>query len=209
MPDISNRNFAERGSTLSLSAAFYSSDALTTPYSYGSVAIYRGDTLLETIASGSVTVTSPGILTVEYDLAADATLGTYEDTWSDIVMVSGNAAVDYTFEFYAVASNVPVAYSSDECTIYQYLRDDEGKPLANAVGYAHVSNRPYTIDDASSILDATNVQKALSDTSGRISWKMPIASEVVVDIPDADIYVKKTVPDQPSVQITSMTDTED
>ena len=199
LPDISNRNFAKRGSTINLRIATYNNGALADPSVAGDVKIYRGSTLLVTKTAAKI---STGIFTVSYDVAADAALGTYKDQWTDIVMEGGDNPVTYEFEFYVVASNLPVPSTTDECTIFEYIRDDQGKPIANVIGYAYTANRPYTIDDASSAEDVT---KALTDASGRISWKMPIGADIVVDIPTADIYVKKNVPDQPTVQITKMT----
>tara|TARA_Y100000034_G_scaffold123608_1_gene170566 strand:- start:135 stop:806 length:672 start_codon:yes stop_codon:yes gene_type:complete len=204
LPDISTRYFSKRGSTVNLRTAYYVDSTLTNPASISGVEVYRGTTLLTTVAGANITTVSTGIKQATYAIDADASLGTYTDKWVDVVLQTGDNPVSYTFEFYVVAGDVPVTSTSDECTIYEYIRDDQGKPLANITGYAYVTDRPYTIDDASATEDATNVRKALSDDSGRVAWRMPIGADVVVDVPDAGIFVKKVVPDQAQVQITSM-----
>ena len=203
---MSKRNFASRGSTVTLQAGFYKDGSLTTPVSYGNVAIYRGTTLQETIPSGQITNPSAGILQITYSIASDASLGAYTDTWQDVVLSSGGTSVEYTFSFYVVEANVPVGIDPDMCTVYQYLITDAGVPIVGVSGYAYVTNKPQTFGANTLMSSDSTSLTAESDISGRLAWTLPRNSLAIIDIPDVRLYAKKIIPDQPTASISSLTD---
>ncbi len=162
---VTTRTTATQSSVVRLKINIKQNGVLTTPYSIGDGVTISNPSAAEQISGVTPTKESTGIYYIDYSILATAPVGTWEDSWKNIVYVSGLTPADVDLNFYVQLSDW-AGVTSDICRIYEFLYEPDGTPLANEDGTMKILDLPYAYGDA--YYSAKGGETAYSDASGKI-----------------------------------------
>jgi hypothetical protein len=197
------RGTARPGQIVRLPVLIDMGGTLTDPYDIGDgVTITNASGVV--LASGIVpTKLDTGSYYVDYSLDVDAQLGTWTDTWENIIYESGVASIDMALEFNVQDADWNVS-APEVCRIFETLAGQNGSLLEGYKGTATIMNLPYS--NTAAFYANVNAPTMYSDESGLIQWDIVYGATVYFEILDAGISRYVIIPSQPTARLGSITE---
>lgn len=199
----STRGTARPGQIVRLQMFIDMGGVLTDPYDIGD-GVTITDSLSNVLSSGIVpTKLDTGSYYVDYTLDADAPLGTWMDTWENIVYASGVAGASTQLEFTVSDADWNVSVP-EVCRVSEVLSGQNGSLLEGYKGTATIINLPYS--DAAAFYANINAPIMYSDESGLIQWDIVYGATVHFDIPDVGIDRYVVIPSSSTARLGLLTE---
>lgn len=126
---------------------------------------------------------------------------------TDLIDTDGTSSDLYRIRTHGSLVWNPAVYAESEtdvdcCTVFGYLRDTSGAPKVDADVYATTPAARQFLTDAFYTKDEPVA--TVSDSTGYWELALPIGLSVVIKIPFANFDETVTIPDQPSVALSSL-----
>lgn len=197
------RGTARPGQTVRLQMFIDMGGILTDPFDIGD-GVTITDPSSNVLASGIVPIKLDiGSYYVDYTLDADAPLGTWTDTWENIVYASGVTGVSTILEFTVSDADWNVSVPQ-VCRVSEVLSGQNGSLLEGYKGTATIINLPYL--DTAAFYANINAPIMYSDESGLIQWDIVYGATVHFDVPVVGINRYVVVPSNPTARLGLLTE---
>lgn len=187
-----DRSGGKASNQIILSVYFQQNGVGANVYAMEKVDIYSPlGTLIDTVTT--IANPSDGLYSISWDVPDGAPIGTWTDIWRNIKFTPLAEYIDTSNTFFIVPDDTELL-STGTTIIYTYLQYPNGEPQIGKTGYVELLEAPVVVDGLTFTNPTPYGTSAVSDSSGRLLWELPLGAKIRISIPHTKTIFYKQLP---------------
>lgn len=187
-----DRSAGKAGNEIVLSIYFQQNGVAANVFSIEKVDIYSPLGVLIDSVSGIANPTT-GLYRITWDVPDGSPIGTWTDVWKNIKFTPIAEYIDTTNTFFIVPDDTELLDTSTTI-IYTYLQYPNGEPQVGKTAYVELLEAPLIVDGITFTNPTPYGVSAVSDSTGRLLWELPLGAKIRISIPHTKTIMYKQLP---------------